>query len=148
VNDLETDVRLMRLTPQEFLHELCEGLAGYAALMQQCWGFIPAIKVKVESRLMVTIDFDIKDLPHNGRRFFLHPANEVKLSPEDIARLTVEEIYDHKATCADCGDGSVTLPDRIRERVLVPPDPLETLLFPQLARKLRSMCGKRSRICS
>jgi hypothetical protein len=130
-------VRPLLRSAAQFHKALGECLARYLPLMRKDWQDVPALTVKVEARLVVTVDFELKDLPHNGRRFFVNPDNEDEDTPEKIARKTVEEIYDHKADCPDCGDGAKTLRDRLREGDPTPPDEIETILFPKLAGRMR-----------
>jgi hypothetical protein len=146
------DIRPLSRTPEEYWKAVWDHLNEYMPLMEECWYFKPDLRVEVEARLMVTVDFDLKDLPHNGRRFFINPDNEDRDTPEQIARFTVEEVYQHKAVCKECGDGSMSIQDRLHAGVKVPPDGMEEILFPVLAKKLRKLCqqGKRdtSRISS
>jgi hypothetical protein len=128
----------LRLTAQEFWQQLWNALGHWTPLMERCWSYAPGLTVRVETRLVVTVDFDLKNLPHRGRRFFILTANQDIWTPESIARFVAEEIYDHSATCPDCGwdDGWLDIQQRLDRGILVAADPLEAELFPKLAAKM------------
>jgi hypothetical protein len=111
-------------------------------MMHQTWTFAPTFTVKAESRMVVTVDFDMKGLPHRGRRYFINPGNQRTWSPEAIALDVAREVYEHAADCKGCGHGQVTIQDRIARGVLTPPDALEAVLFPDLVKKLSRRIAK------
>jgi hypothetical protein len=129
-------VLTLHITPEEYRRRLLVALGEFLPLMQECWGTAPGFTVTAESRLVVTVDFGLKGFPHNGRRFAVNAGNFDHQTPEHVARLVVEEVYDHAATCPGCGHGMAPIRERLAQGILVPPDALEAILFAKLAKRL------------
>jgi hypothetical protein len=134
-------VRPLARTAGEMQRAIWDKLGPYLGAMEEAWGAAPGIVVRVEARMMVTVDFQLANLPHNGRRFFVNPDNQDTLTPEAIARHVAKEVYEHAATCPGCGHGQPTIQERLRRRINTPPTELEEMLYPKLARLLRERFG-------
>lgn len=140
-----------------YRRQLLDELGKLLDLCEQEWGFRPPIEVHVDPIMMVTADFNLKGFAHKGGRTYVTEKSAAGYrKPKNVARSIVGELAAHKNTCERCGDGGLTMWQRIAaiqgmgspyswyrdkplEAVLQLPDGVERACYPRRAARLVQM---------